>query len=121
MCVIGMGLPPMVNVSGCAFAEVCAQTNVLSSPPVVSQSLLPALLATFALPWLVGEWVKTGLQPGLADDAARAAMQVDFIVIGTMVFTAAMWLVLACGCWMRVMQGPPRRGDPFPTDDGRAP
>lgn len=91
-------------------------------PLCTPRRLLSALLATFALPWLVGEWVKTGLQPGLADDAARAAMQVDFIVIGTMVFTAAMWLVLACGCWIvRVMQGPPRRGDPFPTDDGRAP
>src|SRR5688572_14574759 len=39
--------PPTMNVSGCAFADVCAQTNVLSSPTVVSKSLLPALIATF--------------------------------------------------------------------------
>lgn len=80
--------------------------------------LVAALLAAFALPWLLGEWVKTGLQPGLADDAVRVAMRVDFIVLGAMLFGAAMLVVLACGCWIvHVMKGPLRRGDPFPTDN----
>jgi hypothetical protein len=84
-----------------------------------ARGLAASVAAVVALPWLLGEWVKTGLQPGLADDAARAAMRVDFIVLGVMAFGASMWVVLACGCWIvRVMKGPPRRGDPFPADEG---
>jgi hypothetical protein len=90
----------------------------LPSSLCTPRRLLAALCAAFALPWLLGEWVKTGLQPGLADDAARVAMRVDFIVLGAMLFGASMLIVLACGCWIvRVMKGPTRLGDPFPADD----
>jgi hypothetical protein len=90
----------------------------LPSSLCTPRRLLAALLAAFALPWLLGEWVKTGLQPGLADDAARIAMRVDFIVLGAMLVGASMLLVLACGCWIvRVMKGPTRHGDPFPADE----
>jgi hypothetical protein len=90
----------------------------LHSTLCTPRRLVAALLAAFALPWLLGEWVKTGLQPGLADDAVRTAMRVDFIVLGAMVFGAAMLVVLACGCWIvHVMKGPTRRGDPFPSDE----
>lgn len=89
----------------------------LPSSLCTPRRLLAALLAAFALPWLLGEWVKTGLQPGLADDAVRVAMRVDFIVLGAMLFGASMLLVLAFGCWIvHVMKGPARHGDPFPVD-----
>jgi hypothetical protein len=90
----------------------------LPSSLCTPRRLVAALLAAFVLPWLLGEWAKTGLQPGLAEDAVRAAMRVDFIVLGAMLFGAAMLIVLACGCWIvHVMKGPARRGDPFPADE----
>lgn len=73
-------------------------------------------------PWAVGELVKTGLQPGLHDDAWRQQLLVDYIVIGAIVFGLTMVLTYAIGCWIRaVMNGPERRADPFPHDSGRAP
>lgn len=75
------------------------------------------LLAVLAGPWLAGVWVKTGLQPGLADDAAREAMRVDFIVAGATVFGLAMLVVVTCGCWIvGVMKGPQRIADSYPAE-----
>jgi hypothetical protein len=80
-----------------------------------------ALLAVFALPWLVGEWIKTGLQPGISDAGASASMLVDFIAIGSVLFGLAMWVVVACGCWIvGVMKGPRVDGDAFPPDEPRS-
>ncbi|MDH4062098.1 MAG: hypothetical protein OEU94_14920 [Aquincola sp.] len=76
-----------------------------------------AAIALFALPWLVGEWVKTSLQPGLVDHAESARLLVDFVVAGAMVFGLAALVTVACGCWVvSVMKGPTRTGDPFPAD-----
>ena len=76
-----------------------------------------ALLGVLALPWLAGAWIKTGLQPGLADDAAREAMRVDFLVAGTTVFGLAMLVVVTFGCWIvGVMKGPQRTADSYPTE-----
>ena len=61
--------------------------------------LSAALLAALALPWLIGAWVKTELQPGLVDRAERAAMLVDFVVIGTTLFALSAVMTWACGCW----------------------
>ena len=75
------------------------------------------LLAVLAGPWLAGAWVKTALQPGLADDAAREAMRVDFIVAGATVFGLAMMVVVTCGCWIvGVMKGPQRTADTYPAE-----
>ena len=85
--------------------------------PRTRRRLGAALLAALALPWLVGAWVKTGLQPGLIDDAQRSALRVDFIVIGATLCAVSAVMTWACGCWIvAVMKGPHRRGDPFPSD-----
>lgn len=79
------------------------------------------LLAVLVGPWLAGAWVKTGLQPGLADDAAREAMRVDFIVAGATVFGLAMMVVVTCGCWIvGVMKGPQRSADTYPAERAEA-
>jgi hypothetical protein len=78
------------------------------------------LVGAVAMPWLIGHWVKAGLQPGLVDNAAHAARLVDYMVIGAMVFGLSMWIVAAFACWIvRVMQGPRRDGDPFPPEQSR--
>jgi hypothetical protein len=65
-----------------------------------------SLAAAVAAPWLIGLWCKTGLQPGLVDNAARASLLVDFVVIGTIVFGIALWMVAAFALWIvRAMQG----------------
>jgi hypothetical protein len=79
------------------------------------------LAAALALPWLIGEWVKTTLQPGIADAAANASRLVDYVVIGAVVFDLSMWLVAAFACWIIcVMKGPRRLGDAFPADEPRS-
>jgi uncharacterized membrane protein YedE/YeeE len=83
-----------------------------------------ALAAALLLPWLAGQWVRTWLQPGLADDVDRTLMRVDFMVLGGILFGLSMFVAYACGCWIvAVMQGPARRGDAFPGagDDARDP
>jgi hypothetical protein len=78
------------------------------------------LVAAFAVPWLLGEWAKTELQPGLVDSAARDGQLVDFIIIGSIVFALSMWMVAAFACWIvGVMKGPRRDGDPFPPETPR--
>jgi len=79
------------------------------------------LAAAIVLPWLIGEWVKTTLQPGIADAAASASLLVDYVVIGGVVFGLSMWLVAACACWIvGVMKGPQRHADAFPPDEPRS-
>jgi uncharacterized membrane protein YedE/YeeE len=79
------------------------------------------LAAALALPWLVGQAIKSTLQPGLHDNAGNASQMVDFIVVGGVLFSLSMWLVAACACWIiTVMKGPQRHADAYPTD-GRRP
>jgi hypothetical protein len=86
------------------------------------RALAWGLVAAVALPWLIGQGIKTTLQPGIADPPARAAQMVDFIVAGAIVFDVSMWLVVAIGCWIvGVMQGPRREADAFPPDSPRQP
>jgi hypothetical protein len=76
--------------------------------------------AAIALPWLIGQWVKTSLQPGIADGAANASLLVDYVVIGAIVFDLSMWVVAAFACWIvSVMKGPQRHADAFPVDEPR--
>ena len=75
-----------------------------------------ALAAAFVLPWTIGQWARVGLQPGLADDVERRQMLIDFMVAGGIVCALSMVATYAVGCWIvAVMQGPARRGDPFPA------
>lgn len=79
--------------------------------------LLLALVAALALPWLAGQWLQIGLQPGLAEDAQRKALLVDFMVIGAMLTGLSLVVAYAVGCWVvAVMRGPVRHGDAFPGD-----
>jgi hypothetical protein len=89
--------------------------------PRARRGLAWGLAAAIALPWVVGEWVKTTLQPGISDAAAGASMLVDFIAIGSIVFGLSMWVVAACACVIvGVMKGPAFSGDPFPRDEPRS-
>ena len=82
--------------------------------------LLWATLTSVALPWLLGEWVKSGYQPGLDDQPERSRMLIDFIVAGGILFALTMVLTYAIGCWIAaVMHGPRRDGDAFPAGQGR--
>jgi hypothetical protein len=76
--------------------------------------------AALVVPWLIGQWVKTTLQPGIADGADSAALLVDYIVIGAIVFGLSLWLVAACACVIVfVMKGPRYHGDAFPPEQPR--
>jgi hypothetical protein len=89
------------------------------SPPT-RLSLAWGLAAAIAVPWLIGQWIKTALQPGIADAAAKSALLVDFAVLGGIVFTLSMWVVAAYACWIvGVMKGPQYLGDAFPLDEQR--
>ena len=93
-----------------------ARAPLLERP--VKRRLLAALVLSVALPWLIGAWIKTGLQSGLHDDASRAAQLVDYIVAGSVVFLIAMVVTTAVGCVVvAVMKGPHYVGDPFPQDE----
>jgi uncharacterized membrane protein YedE/YeeE len=82
--------------------------------------LLWASVASVALPWLLGESVKTFYQPGLDDQPQRSQMLIDFIVLGGMLFGLTMVLTYAIGCWITaVMHGPRRDGDAFPAGQGK--
>jgi Sec-independent protein secretion pathway component TatC len=81
--------------------------------------LLWATIASVALPWMLGEFVKTFYQPGLVDQAERSQLLIDFIVAGSMLFALTMVLTYAIGCWITaVMHGPRRDGDAFPAGQG---
>ena len=82
--------------------------------------LLWATLASLALPWLLGEWVKNSIQPGLHDEPERSRLLVDFVVAGGILFALTMVLTYAIGCWIAaVMHGPRRNGDVFPAGQGQ--
>jgi hypothetical protein len=90
--------------------------------PPTRRRLGAALAAVLVLPWAVGEWVKSGLQPGLVERPESAAMQVDFVVIGSVVAGLSLLVVVAFGCWIvSVMRGPVREADSFPVDSPRTP
>jgi Sec-independent protein secretion pathway component TatC len=75
-----------------------------------------ALAVALALPWLIGQWLQVGLQPGLADDAERKALLVDFMVAGAMLTGVSLVVAYAVGCWVvAIMRGPVRHGDAFPS------
>ncbi|NWG76144.1 MAG: hypothetical protein HXY24_16350 [Rubrivivax sp.] len=83
--------------------------------PAVRRRLLIATVASFAVPWLVGEFVKQFYQAGLHGDAVRAQLLIDYVVIGAIVFSLTMVLTVALGAWIQgVMKGPRHDGDPFP-------
>jgi len=90
--------------------------------PPTRRRLGTALAAVLVLPWAVGEWVKSGLQPGLVERPESAAMQVDFVVLGSMMAGVSLLVVAAFGCWIvSVMRGPVRVADSFPVDSPRTP
>lgn len=75
-----------------------------------------ALLACVALPWLGSEFAKQFVQPGLHNDAARLALLIDYIAIGTGLFGLSMVLTWLVGAWVTaVMKGPAHDGDAFPA------
>ncbi|MCE4554460.1 hypothetical protein [Pelomonas cellulosilytica] len=81
-----------------------------------------AVAASLALPWLAGEFAKGFYQPGLADDAVRRQMLIDFIVIGASLFALTMVATWLIGCWITaVMKGPRRDADAFPGAPGEPP
>lgn len=81
-----------------------------------------AVAGAIALPWLAGEFAKGFIQPGLADDAHRRQLLVDFIVIGSVIFLLTMVATWLIGCWITaVMKGPVRRRDAFPGAPGEPP
>ncbi len=81
----------------------------------VRRRLLIATVASFAVPWLAGEFAKSYYRVGVHADALRAQLLIDFIVIGAIVFALTMVLTVALGAWIQgVMKGPRHDGDPFP-------
>jgi hypothetical protein len=95
-------------------------------PPLLERTVKRRLLAALALsiagPWTLGAWIKTTMQGGLHEDAARAAQLVDYITAGSIVFLLAMVVTAAIGCVVvAVMQGPRCVGDPFPQDKHHEP
>ncbi|WIT10412.1 hypothetical protein PFX98_16020 [Paucibacter sediminis] len=79
-----------------------------------------ALAACLALPWAGSEFAKQFVQPGLHNDAARAALLIDYIAIGTALFGLSMVLTWLVGAWVTaVMKGPTHLGDAFPPGSHR--
>lgn len=86
----------------------------------VRRRLMLALAASFALPYLIGEFFKQFVQPGLHNDAARGQMLIDFIVIGAILFSLTLVLTWLIGSWITaVMKGPRVEADAFPVDSPR--
>jgi hypothetical protein len=95
------------------------QARWLRSP--TGRRLLAAALASFMVPWAIGEAAKMQYQAGLVDDPVRSQMLIDFIVIGGIVVSLTMVLTYGIGCWVTaVMQGPRHDGDAFPADAAAA-
>ena len=90
--------------------------------PGLRQRAALAVAAALALPWTVGEFAKGFYQPGLADDAERRQLLIDFMVIGAIVFALTMVATWLIGCWVTaVMKGPRRQADDFPGAPGEPP
>ncbi|MBV8124332.1 MAG: hypothetical protein JOY60_11285 [Burkholderiaceae bacterium] len=89
--------------------------------PALRKRLLLGLAASIGLPWLLGEWAKTFVQPGLHNDAERMQLLIDFIVRGAMLFSLTMLLTWLIGRWiLAVMKGKQYLGDAFPEDEAQA-
>lgn len=92
--------------------------------PGFSESPVPRRLAIatagcVALPWLIGELFKIFHQSGFDNVALRSRQQIDFVVVGGIVFALTMWVTVTMGCWIwAVMHGPRHEGDPFPSGQG---
>ncbi len=90
--------------------------------PTLRRRTAWAIAACLLLPWAVGEFVKGFYQPGLSNDAARSQMLIDFIVIGTILFSLTMVATWLIGCWVTaVMKGPQYRADAFPGSPDQPP
>lgn len=88
--------------------------------PQVRRRLVYALIASFALPWLVGEFAKQFVQPGLHNDAVRSALLIDYMVIGAVLFALTLVMTWLIGSWITaVMKGPSVQADSFPVDAPR--
>ena len=86
----------------------------------VRRRLVYALIASFALPWLAGEFAKQFVQPGLHNDAARTAQMIDYMVIGAALFALTLVMTWLIGSWITaVMKGPAIEADSFPVDAPR--
>lgn len=91
------------------------------TPPLRRRAAL-AVVASLLLPWAVGQFVKGFYQPGLADDAVRRQLLIDFIVIGASLFALTMVATWLIGCWVTaVMKGPRHDADAFPGAPGEPP
>lgn len=74
-----------------------------------------ALALALGLPWLIGEFAKQFVQPGLHNDALRAQQLIDYMVLGGMAFGLTMVATWLVGVWVTaVMKGPALLGDAFP-------
>ena len=90
--------------------------------PALRRRAAGALIASLAAPWLLGELAKGFIQPGLASDAVRRQMLIDFIVTGTSLFALSMVATWLIGCWvMAIMKGPRHDADAFPGAPGEPP
>ncbi|MBL8279435.1 MAG: hypothetical protein JNL93_22405 [Pelomonas sp.] len=90
--------------------------------PLLRRRAALAVAASLLAPWAVGQFVKGFYQPGLADDAVRSQLLIDFIVIGTSLFALTMVATWLIGCWVTaVMKGPRRDADHFPGAPGEPP
>lgn len=83
--------------------------------PALRRRTALAVASSLLLPWALGEFVKGFYQPGLAHDALRRQLLIDFIALGASLFALTMVLTWLIGCWVTaVMKGPPRTADAFP-------
>ncbi len=90
--------------------------------PTLKRRAAAALVASLAGPWLLGEFAKSFVQPGLANDAVRRQLLIDFIVAGASLFGLTMVVTWLIGCWvMAVMKGPRHDADAFPGAPGEPP
>lgn len=90
--------------------------------PLLRRRAALAVAASLLLPWAVGQFVKGFYQPGLADDAVRRQLLIDFIVIGASLFSLTMVATWLIGCWVTaVMKGPRHDADAFPGAPGEPP
>lgn len=90
--------------------------------PLLRRRAAMAVGASLLLPWAAGQFAKDFVQPGLADDAVRRQMLIDFIVVGASLFALTMVATWLIGCWVTaVMKGPRREADAFPGAPGEPP
>lgn len=90
--------------------------------PTLRRRTALAVGGSLLLPWALGQFAKGFYQPGLADDALRRQLLIDFIAVGTSLFALTMVATWLIGCWVTaVMKGPRRAADAFPGAPGEPP